>query len=81
MASSSIWQCAFIWRGDIDELVALADLWKRSLWVWRAWTTRSRMISDFSPVAAFDDSSRKSTSGTSQWMSIRSNNGPEIRWR
>ena len=60
-----------IWRGLIDEFVALADLRKRSLWVRRACTTRWRMVSDFSPVAALENNSRKSTSGTSTCRSTR----------
>ena len=66
----------------IAALVVGRGWWaKRACWRWRAWATRARICSDFSPAGVCDDSSRNSTSGTSTWRSMRSSKGPEMRWR
>ena len=46
-----IWQCTFIWRGLIEALVVLDALRKRSVWMRRAATTRSRMFFGFLATA------------------------------
>lgn len=65
----------------MEEFVELDDFFYRSNCMSRAAITRCRIVSEDSPVLVLEDNSRKPTSGTSQWMSIRSSSGPEIRWR
>lgn len=61
-------------------MVSFAFL-KRLTWMEWAVATRSRMVAENSPVSESEVRSLKSTCGISTWMSMRSNNGLEMRLR
>lgn len=81
LASEVSLQCCRTRREPMEEFVELEDFRNRSSRISRAAITRWRIVSEDSPVLVLEVSSRKFTRGTSTCKSIRSNSGPEIRWR
>ena len=78
-SSRRVWQNSRTSVGVISALQTNRVPSNRARCSCRASSTRSRTVSDVSPVAS-DDSFSYSTRGTSTKMSIRSSNGPDMRF-